>query len=206
MLHAQSPAVFDHLLSGENLSRYTAICAELAARPLIKGAFEQTKTIVRLNRSLVSKGNFIIAAELGMVWDTRSPFPSTMTVGRDFLVQSLPDGTKSKIDARGNETFISLADTLSAVFTGNAAKLRQNFDNYFFESGNVWTIGLIPRDAAIRSFAERIILSGGTAEGGALIRSIIIYEQNGNSAAYVLSGLSFPLALDSDEKALFSVN
>jgi hypothetical protein len=55
-----------------------------------------------------------------MVWDTVSPFPSTMAVGRDFIIQTGLGGTKSKLDARGNETFISLADTISAIFSGNA--------------------------------------------------------------------------------------
>jgi hypothetical protein len=206
---AQSPGVFDHPLSAKTLPRYTALCAELAGRPYIQGAFEQTKTIPRLGRSLVSKGNFIIAAELGMVWETRSPFPSTMAVGRDFIIQSVPGGTKSKIDARGNETFLSLADTISAIFTGNAQRLREQFDNYFLEApaGTLWTLGLVPREKTVRVFAERIILSGDTGGAGkpALIRSIIIHEQNGGSVSYTLSDHRFPAALKADEKALFSI-
>ena len=209
-LHAQSPAVFDHPLSAGTIPRYTALCAELAAHPYIAGTFEQTKTIGRLNRSLTSKGNFIIAADWGMVWDTVSPFPSTMAAGRDFMVQSTPGGGKTKLEAGGNETFISIAATLSAVFTGNAAKLRQDFDNFFMESGpageTMWTIGLIPRDRSIRSFAERIVLSGAAGKAGALINSIVISEQNGNSVTYRLSGHRFPAGLNDYEKALFSAD
>ena len=196
--------VFDHPLSAATLPRFNAVCAELSAHPLIKGAFEQTKTITRLGRSLNSKGNFIIASELGMVWDTLSPFPSTMAVGRDFIIQTGQGGTKSKLDARGNETFISLADTISAIFSGNAHILNEKFDNYFLENREAatWTVGLIPRDNAVRVFAQKIVLVG--TRNPALIQTIVIYSQNGDRIQYSLSGQHFPAALNADEKALFS--
>jgi hypothetical protein len=209
-LEAQDLDVFAHPLAAGALPRYTAICAELAARPLVKGSFALTKTLPRLNRSLVSRGDFIIAAEQGMVWETRSPFPSTLIVGRDFMAQSTPGGTKSKIDARGNELFMSIADTMSALFTGNAEKLREGFDQYFMETagGTGWTVGLVPRERTVRSFMERIVLSGSASDGGggALIRSIVIYEPGGGSAAYALSDHRFPAALDAGEAALFSID
>jgi hypothetical protein len=206
---AQDSDVFAHPLSAETLPRYTAVCAELAGHPLVKGSFEQTKTLPRLDRSLVSSGVFIIAAELGMVWETRSPFPSTVTMGRDFMIQSTPGGAKSKVDARGNGIFMSIADTMSALFTGDAARLRRQFDNYFMETreqgGTVWTIGLVPREKAVRSFAERILLSGDSGAGkDTLIRSVTLHTPDGGSVRYALSGHRFPVALEADEKALFS--
>ena len=196
--------VFDYPLSAETLPQYTIICNRLSEHPLIKGTFEQTKTIKRLGRSLNSKGNFIIAAELGMVWDTLSPFPSLMAVGRDFIIQTGPGGTKSKLDAQGNETFISLADTISAVFSGNSRILRDKFENYFFqdtESGS-WTLGLVPRDEAVRVFADRIILGGENLP--AHIKTIVIYSRNGDLISYSLENHRFPGELDDHEKAFFS--
>ncbi|MDR1586717.1 MAG: outer membrane lipoprotein carrier protein LolA [Treponema sp.] len=194
--------VFSRPLNGETLPQYNALCADLASRPVIKGIFEQTKTIKRLNRSLVSSGNFIIAAELGMVWDTRLPFPSVTAVGKDFIIQSTPRGTRSKLDAGGNETFTSLAATISAIFTGNVQSLKENFENYFLGDGRTWALGLIPREKAVAVFAERIILEGDAA-GTALIRSITLHERSGDLIRYVLSGHSFPAGLSDDEKALF---
>ena len=197
--------VFDHPLSAETMPRYAALCAELSARPLVKGSFEQTRTIVRLGRSLVSQGNFIIAADLGMVWDTLSPFPSTMAVGRDYIIQSSPGGNKSKIDGRGNEIFANLADTLSSIFTGNSQTLTAKFENFFREDkdAGLWTLGLIPRENAVSVFAQRIVLSG--ENNPARISSIAIYAPGGDSTSYVLKNHHFPAALEADEKALFSM-
>jgi hypothetical protein len=192
--------VFRFPLSGETMPRYREICAVLSAHPVVKGSFAQRKTISRLNRSLDSEGNFIIHAERGMVWETLRPFPSTLAVGRDYLVQWSPGGRKTRLDAGGNETFLRLAETISAVFSGDAGRLLDNFDNYFTESGGSWTLGLVPGERALRSFARRIIL-----EGDSVIRSITLYEQNGDTVAYVLSGHSFPGALNPDETALFEL-
>jgi hypothetical protein len=197
-LGAQTSEVFRFPLSAETLPRYTAVCDTLAGHPVVKGSFVQKKTIRRLNRSLLSGGFFIIDAELGIVWDTRSPFPSIMAVGRDYLIQSVPGGAKTKLNAAGNETFLRFSDTISAVFSGNVQKLLDNFENYFTESGGSWTLGLIPSERTIRSFAARITMSGDS-----VIRSVTLYEQNGDTIQYELSDHGFPENLGSDERALF---
>jgi hypothetical protein len=201
---------FNHPLDGSTRPRFDAGCADLAKNPVIKGVFEQTKTIGRLNRSLVSKGDFIIAAELGMVWDTLTPFPSTMAVGRDYILQSTPSGAKTKLDARGNETFLRLADTISAIFTGNSRLLLENFTVYFTELDGSWTIGLIPGEKSIKTFAARIVMSGesGRTGGGrtqnTVIRVITLYEQNGDTITYKLSNHSYPGTLTARERSLFA--
>jgi hypothetical protein len=85
-------AVFHFPLSAETLPRYNDVCARLAERPVMTGIFTQKKTLTRINRSLVSGGNFIFDARLGIVWETLKPFPSVMAVGTDYIIQSLPGG------------------------------------------------------------------------------------------------------------------
>jgi outer membrane lipoprotein-sorting protein len=202
-LYAQIPADAEAVFAfplGE-AGRFSELCADLSGHPFIRGTFVQTKTISRLNRSLVSEGNFIIARDMGMVWETLKPFPSTMTAGRDYLLQSTPSGTKTRLDARGNETFLRFSDTISAVFSGDAQKLLDNFTVYFTEAGGVWTMGLVPSEKAIRTFAARIIMSGEAS----LIRTVTLHEQNGGSIRYALSGHSCPASLSAGERALFDL-
>ena len=209
LLWAQGEDVFNYPLSNQNLQTYNAICAQLAGRPFTKGAFEQTRTMKSLNRSFVSNGDFIIAADIGLVWITKSPFPSVMALGKDYIIQSVPGGTGTRIDAKGNETFVNMAETLSSLFTGNAQMLRSKFDNYFMETqspqGKIWTLGLIPREQAVRTYARQFILQGAEGGNGVLIRSMVTHEQSGDSISYVFSGHSFPAELEAHEKAYFSV-
>jgi hypothetical protein len=190
---------FSYPLSPETRGRFNSVCGALAEHPVIRGNFEQTKTLSRLKRTLVSRGNFIIAADMGMVWETLSPFPSTMTVGRDFIIQQAASGSRTKIDALGNETFLRLSAVISAVFSGNSQKLLDNFEIFFTGSEGGWVLGLVPFEQSIRSFADRIIM-----RGDSVIRSINLYENNGDTITYILSNHVFPGALSPIEKAFFS--
>ena len=199
--------VFSHPLKPETLQAFTALSDRLAEHPVTKGSFEQEKMLSRLGRSLKSEGNFIIVAEQGMVWDTVKPFPSTLVLGRDYLIQSRPGGQKTVISAEGNETFLRLAEVLSAVFSGNAQKLLDNFEVYFTvtnsagnasSAGNAWELGLSPLDRAISSFAAKITMSGDD-----VIRFIMINEQSGDIIKYTMLNHSHPVELNVQEKALF---
>ncbi|MDR2702072.1 MAG: outer membrane lipoprotein carrier protein LolA [Spirochaetaceae bacterium] len=200
-LWAQTPQeeIFRHPLEPKTMDAFRTTCSRLAEHPFVRGNFEQEKTLSRLNRSLKSSGNFIIAAGLGMVWDTAKPFSSTLTLGKDYLIHSRPGGQKTVLSAQGNETFLRMAEVISAVFSGNSQGLLDNFNVYYAASGAAWELGLIPRNAAIGSFAEKIIMKGDAA-----VRSILIYEQNGDAVQYVLSNHNYPAELNVQEKAFFT--
>jgi len=201
-LWAQAPEgdIFRHPLGPQTADAFRTTCSRLAQHPFIQGNFEQEKNLSRLERTLKSSGNFIITADQGMVWDTIKPFPSTLALGRDYLIQSRPGGQKTVLSAQGNETFLRMAEVISTVFSGNAQGLLDNFAVYYSGSAaGAWELGLSPLDKAINSFAERIVMKGDAA-----IRSIQIYEQNGDTIKYILSNHSYPAELGVHEKALFS--
>ena len=195
--------VFNYPLRPETSGAFKTVTDRLAEYPITRGRFEQEKILSRLGRSLKSGGNFIITANQGMVWETLNPFPSTLVLGKDYLIQSRPGGQKTALSAEGNETFLRLAEVLSAVFSGNAQGLLDNFDIFFTvknSAGRAWEMGLSPRDRAISSFAAKITMSGDD-----VIRSIMINEQSGDITKYVLSNHSHPAELNVNEKALFAL-
>ena len=191
--------VFHYPLTPQTMITFNSTCAILAEKPIVKGNFVQEKYLTRFNRSLESSGNFIIAVKEGMVWETLKPFPSTMVLGKDFMMQSRPDGRKSVLNAQGNETFTQMADVISMVFSGQSQGLLKNFDAYFSGSASDWTMGLLPRDSVFASFIAKIILGGDS-----VMRSIKLFEQSGDTITYTLSNQSYPADLNDDEKALFS--
>ncbi|MDR2073676.1 MAG: outer membrane lipoprotein carrier protein LolA [Spirochaetaceae bacterium] len=191
--------VFNHPLNGETRPHFTAICAAMAEHRLMRGNFVQTKTLKRLGRSLVSQGNFVVDAGLGIIWDTRSPYPSVMAVGRDFVVQS-SGGRTTRLDTADNAAFVRISETMGAVFTGDIQKLTGNFEVFFTGQQKNWALGLVPKDSVIRSFARAIVITGDSA-----VRTVTLYEQNGDTVVYELSDHSYPSALSSNERAYFSV-
>jgi len=187
-------------LNPSTLNAFTTTIGQLSKNKIISGNFDQKKYISRLNRTLNSSGNFIIAIELGMVWETLQPFPSALTMGNDFLIQSRPGAQKTVISAQGNETFIRLAEALSSVFSGNISGLLKNFEVDFSGNAADWTLWLQPRDKTVAAFAEKITMKGDT-----VIRSILIQEQNNDTVTYVLSNHRFPLELNKDELSFFTL-
>ena len=192
--------VFRYPLTAQTMNTFNTTFANLAEKPIIKGNFVQEKYLNRFDRSLVSSGNFIIAVEQGMVWETLKPFPSTMILGKNFIMQSRPDGRKSVISAQGNETFTQMADVISVVFSGQSQGLLENFKVYFLGSVSNWNMGLLPRDSAFASFVAKITMSGDSA-----IRSIRLFEQSGDFITYTFSNLSNPSGLSDHEEAFFSI-
>jgi hypothetical protein len=192
--------VFRHPLVPQTMITFNAVSANLAENPIIKGNFEQEKYLSRFSRSLMSSGNFIITVEQGMVWETLLPFPSTMVLGRDFIMQSRPDGRSSVISAQGNETFTQMADVLSAIFSGQSQRLLENFEVYFLGSVSNWNMGLLPRSIVFASFVTKITMSGDSA-----IRSIRLFEQNGDVITYKLSNLVYPVRLNDHEEYFFTI-
>jgi hypothetical protein len=196
--------IFRHPLGPETMDAFKTTCSRLAAHPVVRGNFEQEKTLSRLNRSLKSSGNFIIAAGLGMVWDTVKPFASTLALGKNYMIQSRPGGQRTVLNAQGNETFLRMAEVINAVFSGNSQGLMDNFNIYYSPrvaaADSSWELGLSPRDTSIGAFAEKIVMKGDTA-----IKSIFIYEQNGDTVQYLLSNHNYPAELNVNEKALFAL-
>ncbi|MCL2808783.1 MAG: outer membrane lipoprotein carrier protein LolA [Treponema sp.] len=192
--------VFRHPLVPQTMNTFNATCENLAQRPIIKGSFIQEKYLNRFDRSLNSSGNFIIASEKGMVWETLQPFPSTMIMGRDFILQVRPNGQKSVLSSQGNETFTHMADVMNSLFTGQSIGLLENFEVFYLGSVSNWTMGLLPKDSVLTSFVTKIIMSGDSA-----IRSIKLFEQNGDVITYTLSNLSFPTTLNAHEEAFFTI-
>jgi len=199
-LYAQEEEIFKYPLTEQTSNDFKNSCAQIAQNQYIRGSFNQEKKINRLNRSMVSSGNFIIAYDMGMVWDTLKPYPSTMTLGKDYMIQSRPRGQRTVLNAQGNETFIQMAQVTSAVFTGNINELEANFEIFYKSNYPSWEIGLKPLNKSINSFTNRIIINGDT-----VIKSMVLIENNGDFIKFNLFNHNVSGALTENEKAYFKL-
>jgi hypothetical protein len=200
LVYSQDEEIFSYPLSAQTTESFRASCALIAQNQYIRGNFNQEKKIMRLDRTIVSSGVFIIASDMGMVWDTLKPYPSTITLGKDYMIQSRRGGQRTVIDAKGNETFTQMAKVLNAVFTGDANELETNFEVFYTSNSSAWEIGLKPLSKSINMFAKRI-----TVTGDSLIKSIVIIENNEDSTKYILSNHNVSGALTENEKNYFKL-
>jgi len=171
------------------------ICRQVGGA-VVRGKFEQRRVIKRMGRVMVSSGRFVISPEDGMVWNTDSPFPSTLVMGLDFMVQSTPEGGKMWVE--GNDVFMQIAGIMGAVFGGDAEALRAGFEVRLWGDTAAWEMELLPRDSSLREVMGRLVLAGGE-----FIDRLSMYPPNGDAVVYLLSGQEKTEALQADEKTLF---
>jgi len=69
----------------------------LKASPVLKGQFEQTKTLKGFKNPLVSRGQFLVARGQGVWWHTQQPFESTLVVTKTRLFTRNPDGSTNNL-------------------------------------------------------------------------------------------------------------
>lgn len=184
------------------------VCEKLAATPNTTGTFTQTKTLLTNGRKLKSSGKFIFCNE-GILWKTEKPVPSSLILTKDTMIQISANGTKSVMDGKDNQIFSNISDTLSSVFSGDAGKLKKNFNCTFSEGKNgEWKLSLLPKDSTIASVMKELILCGVNQDSdktkpGAALTSLEMIEKSDNTILYEFSNQNYPKELSIDEKKYF---
>ena len=134
----------------------------LKVAPVLRGDFEQTKTLKGFRNPLVSKGEFLVARGQGVWWHTLQPFESTLVVTPTKLFTRNADGSASNLmDAQAEP---GLQQVNALVFSLLAADVDVLADRFTVVSQPVgaagWTLVLTPRDANIAKFLVRATLAG----------------------------------------------
>jgi hypothetical protein len=192
-------------LSAEGLT-LEGVCKSLASHPNTSGDFKQTKTLQTNGRKLTSTGKFIFCP-LGILWQTEKPFPSSLILTEDAMIQIAANGKKSVMSGKDNQIFANISGTLSSVFSGNAEELKKNFNCKFEEGADGgWKVYLTPKDSTIASVMKALVLAGTFEEGsaaGALLTSLEMTEMSDNTILYEFANQKYPKELSADEKQNF---
>ncbi|MCR4578933.1 MAG: outer-membrane lipoprotein carrier protein LolA [Treponema sp.] len=182
------------------------VCGALAGRPNTVGDFTQIKTITSNGRTLKSYGSFIISLQ-GIMWKTEKPFPSSLILTEEAMVQIAANGKKSVMDGKDNQIFSNISGTLSSVFSGNVDGLKKNFECTFTDMGSgKWTLFLSPKDSTIASVMKSLQLSGSFNNMEAELESLEMAEASGNTIKYEFTNQKYPKELSADEKQNFIIN
>lgn len=214
---AQTPSVAQGA-SGTQEATLDSVCRSLTEYPVTAGTFVMQRRIASLPRDLRSSGSFVICGE-GIAWNTLRPVRTLLAVTGDKIIQRLPDGSTNVMDGAGNQTFKSIAATLSALFSGDRAALEDNFQVSFSPAGSSWTMTLLPKDRSVASVMTTIIMegtqglpggntasgspdktaSGGGVQGGTSQTGGTQKESGGTTGKTQNAGESFLTALSIDE-------
>lgn len=171
----------------------------LADAPVARGEFEQRKTVQGFKHALVSRGDYLVARDRGVVWRTREPFASTLVVTRERLVTHQADGrVVSRLEARDEPALRMVNEMLFALMAADLASLVQRFRVDGSLQAEGWRLLLEPRDAALARWVTRIEL-----EGDRHVRELRLREAQGDESVIRFSAQSVANALTPQEAARF---
>lgn len=171
----------------------------LVVAPVLRGAFEQRKTLAGFKHALVSRGSFVVARERGVGWLTKEPFATTLVVTRDRLLSRQADGqVLSRIDARDEPALRLVNELLMAVMAADLAALAARFDVEARTQPERWDLVLTPKDERLAAWLARIELGGDRH-----LRSVRLLESRGDITAIRLTGHVAAATMTPEEEALF---
>ena len=175
---------FTSLLAADQLEE--EVYSRISSHPVTKGELTQEQYIKMANRSLISKGTFVMASDNGVIFEIIDPFPSSLVVTPEKMVQTLPGDVVSVMDGKDNAMFSNIAKIIHSVFANDVQVLKDNFQ-VSVTGGPKDVVTLIPKDPLLSMLFQKITLAVGDS-----IDSVSIIETGGNWVNYTFFNSSIP--------------
>jgi hypothetical protein len=172
----------------------------LTSEPVVRGGFEQRKTVKGFRNPLVSSGEFVVARQRGVLWRTLEPFASTLVVTRDRVLARGADGSVARRLSASEEPAVrAISETLFGVMAADLTALATRFQIEGELVGREgWRLQLLPRDAALARWVQRVEL-----DGDRFLRAVRLQEGSGDQTQIRLARHSTSATLSAEEEAQF---
>ena len=187
------------MASGHAAVPVAKIQSLLAKPDILCGRFDQNKQLAGMKKPLLSNGRFCVAAGKGVLWRTLQPFPSTLRLTRDEILQMHGDRVAMRIDSRQEPTVRVINNMLFSLLAGDLAQLETLFEGDGTVQDKQWSVALKARDPGLAR-----VIAGVSLEGGAFVKQITLYEANGDRTSISFSAMQTGTgALTPEEAAQF---
>ena len=150
----------------------SAIQQRLRTAPLLRGGFEQEKSLAGFAKPLKSQGDYLLLRGKGVIWRTRLPFASQLVLTREAIQQ---DGG-FRLDAKQEPSVRLINALMLSMLDGDLAALQSQFQLQAQLIGQQgWRAQAVPKTATLAKLFSRIEL-----EGDIQLRRILLLESAGD--------------------------
>lgn len=160
------------------------IQAILAKPEVLCGRFDQTKTLAGMKKPLLSNGRFCVVKGKGVLWRTLKPFPNTLRLTRDEIVQLQGERVAMRMDASSEPVVRTINSVLFSLLGGDLGPLDKLFEVDGTAGKDGWRVALKAREPALAKAIGAISL-----EGGAYVQRIDMSEAAGDKTSIVFSAM-----------------
>ncbi|WP_159340200.1 MULTISPECIES: LolA family protein [Leclercia] len=170
-------------------------------QPVVRAHFEQLRTIKDLPQPLRSNGEMLIARDNGLLWEQKAPFPMTLLLDDNRMVQTINGQPPQIITADNNPQMFQFNHLLRALFQADRKVLEENFRIDFKDLGNGrWSLVLTPITTPLDKIFTSLDLGGET-----YLESIVLNDRQGDRTDITLSRHQLtPASLTDDERQRFA--
>jgi Outer membrane lipoprotein carrier protein LolA len=155
-----------------------SVQARLANQPpALRGEFEQQRTLRGAKRALVSRGEFLILRDRGVLWRTREPVASSLVITTSAVRAIGADGhVQQQLDAARVPGLKEFTQLMLALLAGDLGALATQFrldGELHGEQG--WVLVLEPLVPAVAAQMARV-----RVEGERFVQRVTIDEAGGD--------------------------
>lgn len=167
---------------------------------MLRGEFEQTKTLKGFRNPLVSHGEFLVARGTGVWWHTQQPFETTLVVTKTRLFTRNADGSAGNLmDAQADPGLRQVNELIFSLLAADLDALADKFAVVAQPVGPAgWTLVLTPRDPGVARFLVRATLTGERD-----VQTVRIEEARGDATQIRFSRQVPSATLAADDAARF---
>jgi len=152
-------------------------------QPVVRAHFEQLRQIKDMPQPLHSQGEMIIARDRGLLWQQTRPFPMTLLLDDQRMMQSIANQPPQVVTAQSNPQMFQFNHLLRALFQADQSVLRQNFQLEFQDLGQErWHLLLTPISSPLDKLFSVIDL-----RGQAYLEQICLQDKQGDTTRITLS-------------------
>jgi len=193
-------ALFFCAIAQAQVSPVVAQIQTMLAKPAtLCGHFEQIKNLAGMKKPLLSNGRFCVINGKGVLWRTLQPFPSTLRLTRDEIVNFQGDRVAMRLDASKEPTVRMINSVLFSLLSGDLSQLDTVFVVDGKVTGSSWHVGLNARAPGLAKAIGVISL-----DGAAYVNTIHMDEASGDKTTIQFSAIQTgDAALQPADAALF---
>ncbi|NBA94005.1 outer membrane lipoprotein carrier protein LolA [Pseudomonas sp. R5(2019)] len=170
--------------------------AQLAKPAVIHGPFTQEKHLRALPQPLVSKGDFVLAKEKGLLWLLKTPVQQDYRIDAQGIARRDPSGWQrlpgKTAAAQQNQLFF-------AVLKGDSSGLERDFELALQGDAKRWQLNLTPRSLLLKQIFTAITINGGT-----FVERIELLETQGDSTVLLMPASTSAASLSPAEQHDFA--
>ncbi|MGE8394888.1 outer membrane lipoprotein carrier protein LolA [Pseudomonas sp. BIGb0427] len=165
---------------------------QLGEPAVIKGPFIQEKHLRALPQPLVSKGQFVLARDHGLLWLLQTPLKQDYRLNAQGIARRDPSGWQmlpgKSAGAEQNRLFF-------AVLQGDSSGLQRDFELSLQGDAQHWQLRLTPRSLLLKQVFSQIDI-----EGGRYVERIQLLETQGDSTVLRMPSSSSASLTDTERR------